>query len=291
MNFPLVSIVIPSYKPEFFEQTLRSAIGQTYPNIEIIISDNCPREDIRHICEKFNNVHYSRNPDIGAGNVLKTLYEGSGTYIKPLFDDDILHPFCVEKMVKAIQANSSIELVFSASAVIDNANNKTSVRKPNNGSALISGKDIQRQMALSFINIIGEFSSILYSRKAIEQYAPSDLFKFGSKDYSYGLADVVAFLNLIRGKNLYYYDEELTYFRLDNNLQSNSNPSANKNFVHCVTDWIDFLLESYDTEIITLDELKNCHKLVSGFTARWDQIFPVMREFKNKYEHKIQFPK
>jgi glycosyltransferase involved in cell wall biosynthesis len=50
MSHPLVSIVIPSYKPEFFEQTLRSALGQTYPNIQVLVLDNCPDEGIKNIC-------------------------------------------------------------------------------------------------------------------------------------------------------------------------------------------------------------------------------------------------
>jgi glycosyltransferase involved in cell wall biosynthesis len=288
MSFPLVSIVIPSYKPEFFEQALRSAIGQTYPNIEIVVSDNCPTEAIKTICAKFNNINYSRNPEKGAGNVIKALYAGTGDYIKPLFDDDLLHPFCIEKMVRAIQSNDSIQLVFSASSIIDNHNNKISIRKPNNGSALISGRDIQRQMALSFINIIGEFSSVLYSRNAIEHFAPSALFTLGEHDYSFGLADIAAFINMSRDKNMYYYDEELTYFRHDALLQSNSNPAANKNFVHCVTEWVDLLLNAYDTNVISLDELNNSQNLVINFLDTWKTTYPIVEQFKLNYQQKIQ---
>ena len=36
--YPLVSILIPTYnRPHYFQLALKSALAQTYPNIEIII--------------------------------------------------------------------------------------------------------------------------------------------------------------------------------------------------------------------------------------------------------------
>ena len=87
MSYPKVSIVIPSYKPGHFEQCLRSAIGQTYPNIEIMVSDNCPTEEIRDICARYPQVIYQRNVAIREDNLLSCFYSGKGQYIKPLFDD------------------------------------------------------------------------------------------------------------------------------------------------------------------------------------------------------------
>ena len=49
-----VSICIPAYKATHFKECLTSAIAQTYQTIEIIVSDDCPNDDIRCICEQFN---------------------------------------------------------------------------------------------------------------------------------------------------------------------------------------------------------------------------------------------
>ena len=88
MSLPKVSIVIPSYKAVHFEACLRSAIGQSYLNTEILVSDNCPTEDIKEICARFPGVIYQRSSVLREDNVLSALYSGKGVYIKPLFDDD-----------------------------------------------------------------------------------------------------------------------------------------------------------------------------------------------------------
>src|SRR4051812_38017813 len=130
MSFPLVSIVIPSYKAAHFEQCVRSAIGQTYPNIEIMVSDNCPTEDIKAVCARYPQVIYQRNPAKREKNVLSAFYSGKGDLIKPLFDDDILHPFCIERMVATMNMDPEVQLVFSASQVINIDNERTETRRP-----------------------------------------------------------------------------------------------------------------------------------------------------------------
>ena len=116
---PTVGIIIPSYKPDHFEQSLRSALGQTYQNIEICVSDNCPTDAIREICARYPMVIYQRNVATREQNVLTSVYGAKGHYIKPLFDDDLLHPFCVQRMVEAAEGFPDVGLVFSASSVID----------------------------------------------------------------------------------------------------------------------------------------------------------------------------
>ena len=53
---PLVSIITPTYnRPEYLKVALESAVGQTYRNIEIIVSDNCSLENPQAIVESFND--------------------------------------------------------------------------------------------------------------------------------------------------------------------------------------------------------------------------------------------
>lgn len=284
---PLVSIVMPTYKPDFFEQALRSALGQTYTHIEIIVSDNCPSDAIEKICGKYNGIHYARNVEVGAKNVVGSLYLGQGEFIKPLFDDDILHPFCIEKMQRAMQLDASISLVFSGSAIIDNNNNKTSIRAPITENGMVVGRDLYRHMVLNFINIVGELSSVMYRQASIAEIPRDTLFKLEDRDYVHGLADVVAYKHLLQNKNAYYLKEELTYFRHDNALSSNSNLTTNAKFVYCVTDWFDLLFQAHGAAIITDQEFKNCATLVANFTNTWKQTYPVVEEYQSAYFNRI----
>ena len=64
---PLVSILIPTYnKPEFFEQALCSALGQTYQNIEVIVCDNSTDGRTERLIQCYfpdARLRYVRNPE------------------------------------------------------------------------------------------------------------------------------------------------------------------------------------------------------------------------------------
>lgn len=255
MNQPLVSIVIPSYKSMHFEQCLRSALGQSYLNVEIIVSDNCPTEEIHDICKKFPGVIYRRSSVFREKNVASAIFSGGGDFIKPLFDDDILHPFCVEKMVRAFAGNDDVKMVFSASQVIDFDNVRLSSRRPFCFSGVTSGVDLFRILSIGGINVVGEFSSIMFKKTKIWEIGFDNLFKLSGHDFSRGLADAAFYCNLTKFGSSYYLDEELSYFRKDDRLFSNSNPVANPDFGFCFSDGIELINSAYLDNVITHEEL------------------------------------
>lgn len=287
MSLPLVSIVIPSYKPRHFETCLRSALGQSYPNLEILVSDNCPTEAIREICGRYApHVIYQRNSAIREQNVLSSLFGAKGEYIKPLFDDDVLHPFCIERMVAAIQNEPQVELVFSASQVINVHNMPTETRRPFTASGSMPGRNMVRSVVLSLSNYIGEFSSIMFRRKRLWQIGDR-LFHYHRHDCSLGLADIAAYFNLAGERQVFYVDEELSYFRHDKNLESNSNPNSNPNFGYCFSDYIDLLLEAADLGIVTQQELAAMQPQVDATAERFNPVFPMFVQSHRRYHAEL----
>jgi len=105
MNHPLVSVCIPTYNAaEFFEPCLQSALAQTYPNLEILISDDGSTDDTLAVAEKYRQrdgrIRIVKNKAEGMVNNWNNCVEQArGEWVKLLFQDDLLKPACVEKMV------------------------------------------------------------------------------------------------------------------------------------------------------------------------------------------------
>ncbi|WP_343732610.1 glycosyltransferase family A protein [Duganella sp.] len=285
MSYPKVSIVIPSYKPQHFEMCLRSAVGQSYLNIEILVSDNCPTEEIRDICARYahNGVIYQRSSVYREQNVNAALAGAKGEFIKPLFDDDLLHPFCIERMVAAMQPRPEVQMVFSASQVINSDNERIETRRPYEASGTLSGLDVHRRVTLGMENFIGEFTTVMFRRQTMWDVGLHQLYKMGDHDFLTGLADLIAYLNLTKDGSMFYIDEELTYFRKDPRLQSNSNPTSNPFFGNCFSDYIDLLRVSLDAQIISSDEYRSMHPQVDAVFLRLNNLFPQVGEARERY--------
>ena len=93
---PLVSVGIPTFnRPEGLRRTLRLICGQTYPNLQILVSDNASPGDeteqvVRDFSETDARVKYFRQPsNIGPiANFRFVLAEASGDYFMWAADDD-----------------------------------------------------------------------------------------------------------------------------------------------------------------------------------------------------------
>ncbi len=54
MTSPLFSIVIPTYnRSDLVQGAVRSVLGQTFDDFEVVVSDNCSQDDTREVIEAF----------------------------------------------------------------------------------------------------------------------------------------------------------------------------------------------------------------------------------------------
>lgn len=97
MSIPLVSIMIPTYNQEqYIEETIVSALSQTYSNIEVIVSDDNSSDNTESIIEKFKKDkrfrYYKNKVNKGrVGNYNHLLYRlVRGKYVLNLDGDDYL---------------------------------------------------------------------------------------------------------------------------------------------------------------------------------------------------------
>lgn len=105
---PLVTIGISTFNrlALTFPEALRSALEQTYPNVEVVVCDNASTDGTEGFVseQRDSRLRYLRHPsNIGANaNFNACLDQASGTYFLLLHDDDVLDPTFVERAMMAL---------------------------------------------------------------------------------------------------------------------------------------------------------------------------------------------
>lgn len=117
-----VSIMIPTYNQErFLADAVQSALAQDYPNIEVVVADDCSTDSTQALAERWQSdprFRYIRNSaNLGrVGNYRHTLYrEVRGRWVLNLDGDDYLcDPSFISRAVAALQAREDVVLAFAA---------------------------------------------------------------------------------------------------------------------------------------------------------------------------------
>jgi len=115
---PLVSIIIPAFNAEtYLEETIRSALAQTWTNTEIIIVDDGSSDNTFQIAKAFESttVKVIKQANAGASAARnKALTYAQGDYIQWLDHDDLLDPDKISKQLSdGVYAASSRILLSS----------------------------------------------------------------------------------------------------------------------------------------------------------------------------------
>jgi glycosyltransferase involved in cell wall biosynthesis len=218
-SLPLVSVLIPTHnRPHFLKIALESVLAQTYRNIEIIVSDNSDDEVSMEMMLAYlnvhTNIHYSRVPGYSARDNSRNCMDlAKGDFINYLMDDDVFNPNKISRMMEAILLNEQIGLVTSFRQLIDE--NGTQIPplpgtdRLFEGDTHIEGPSFARMILNNGKNLIGEPTTVLFRKTAINQYFGW----FGQEEYV-TLSDVATWLNIMSKFNCVYLPEALSYFRI-----------------------------------------------------------------------------
>jgi glycosyltransferase involved in cell wall biosynthesis len=165
---PLTSVVIPAYNAErFLERTLRSALGQTYSKLEVIVVDDGSTDKTRTIAEAVavtdDRVRIISVPNGGVAKARNIgTAEARGEFVAFLDADDLWHPAKIELQIDAMSHRTGDHepaAVYTWSRTID----KNDRLIGNGRRILLSGYSFARHL---YAKPVGNGSSILVRREA-----------------------------------------------------------------------------------------------------------------------------
>lgn len=233
----LVSICIPAYNgSRYMRQCLDSALAQTHAAIEVIVVDDQSNDDSYAIAREYaasdSRVNVFRNDrNLGlVGNWNRCVELAKGEWIKFLFQDDLLAPECVERMLAAANNHWLVacrrEFLFEAG--VDEGTQRMYRTLPTLEAAHPIITDIdERQFAqwvlLKFsANFVGEPTATMVRRDAFQRYG-----LFNAKLIQ--LCDFEYWARIGVNHGLAYVPESLAHFRVHAASTSSSN-ARNRTF-------------------------------------------------------------
>lgn len=112
MGYPLVTIIIPVYNAaESVSASLDSILAQDYPNIEVVVVNDCSKDNTQHVLEEYAGCFTQKNylmhilrheENRGVAAARNTaLSHARGEYVYYLDADDYITEDCIRSLVEA----------------------------------------------------------------------------------------------------------------------------------------------------------------------------------------------
>ena len=125
---PLISLLIPVYNinRKFLSECLDSILKQTYDNFEICLVDDCSTlEEVKETLEEYKNkdkrvkVKYRKTNGHISKATNDALKIAKGEYIGLIDDDDLLDKDALYEVVKVLNNNKSIDMIYTDEDKLD----------------------------------------------------------------------------------------------------------------------------------------------------------------------------
>jgi glycosyltransferase involved in cell wall biosynthesis len=135
-SHPLISIGIPTHNRAgtYLKGAIECTLNQTYPNIEIIVADNCSTDHTELVVKSHEDPrvrYFGHKENIGANNNFNFCVNAAqGEFFLLLHDDDRIDPDFIEVCVNALSGNTNTGLIRTGTRLID-ASDKVLFERPN----------------------------------------------------------------------------------------------------------------------------------------------------------------
>jgi glycosyltransferase involved in cell wall biosynthesis len=209
-SLPLVSIVVLGYKQDrYIRDAVRSALAQTYENLEIILSDDASPDRTFDIMKEeasaYRGPHrliLNRNPvNLGlTGNLSRAAQLASGDLIVEQDGDDISLPVRASKLVQRwLNDEPRCDLVFSRDIRIG-----------------ADGEVLQEQKVPLPVVTLQQFirGKFFIAGGCVASYSRSLFERFGPINPAIKYTDLALTFRALLGSGCAFIDEPLVYYRI-----------------------------------------------------------------------------
>jgi glycosyltransferase involved in cell wall biosynthesis len=199
---PTISIILPTYNgAKYIRHSIDSCLAQTFSDFELIIVNDCSTDETPEIIESYAQkdrrikiIHNRSNLKLPL-SLNKGFDHASGKYFTWTSDDNYYAPDALEKMVKVLEQDTSIDLVYCDYYIVDE-NDK------------ITGKRIFNDVNKAFHKWIGAGACFLYKshiHSDLKGYNPS---AFLIEDYDFFTRAFIKYrFHYLQDHTVYYYRE------------------------------------------------------------------------------------
>jgi glycosyltransferase involved in cell wall biosynthesis len=216
---PKVSVIIPNYNhAPYLRQRIDSVLNQTYQDFEVVILDDCSRDNSREIIKE-----YATNPRVkivfnesNSGSVFKQWNKGlkmaTGEYVWLAESDDYAAPKFLETMVACLDKDTAVGVAFCDSYQVSNDGIKPAREKWYGEFAHLYDRDFRANGKeyvagqMLFRATIPNASAVIFRRVLAE--------KVGGADETFRVCgDWLFWARVLSYSDLYYISTPLNYFR------------------------------------------------------------------------------
>lgn len=236
MMTPKVSIIVTVFnRTEFLPDALQGALGQSFQDYEIIVTDDSASAAIRGICESFNTdkIRYRVNQDrLGVAlNLRAAVAEARGKYIAILNDDDVWEPEFLARLVAPLEEDEGRVLAFSDHWIMD-GEGTIDIAGTDANSKGYGRADLPPGDVAAFDELVLMKNGVPLAMGAVFRI---DAFDWGrvvkevSGAYDYWISCMLA----SSGGRAYYVPERLTRYRVHGGMETaRRSPDKNENLVY-----------------------------------------------------------
>tara|TARA_B000000475_G_C15966847_1_gene435424 strand:+ start:174 stop:1139 length:966 start_codon:yes stop_codon:yes gene_type:complete len=211
-----VSIGMPVYNGALtLEATIQTILNQKFSDFELIISDDCSKDNTQEICEKFQKLdsrikYFRQDENFGmpVKNFQFVLDKAEGEFFMFASHDDPYHPEFIESMLEVMEFDKKCIIAFSDYSIANASGNEKILITP---SSSCSKSKVARYLS----RIIDFQPALIYGLFRKKYFTSNDLKLFDFFEVSLGLRMA------IKG-NIRIVNKDLWSWNIDGQRKSHS---------------------------------------------------------------------